>query len=128
MFPAARLVWISWPHLISQRAAGQPPHTLAINAVAQAEALAWARQTDQPHRHFAGNRPSVLISWDQTTPYALGRLLALYEHITVVSGFIWGLNSFDQWGVELGKQMASQLSQDSSGDGFSRLPGLSGNT
>ncbi|MGB0163134.1 MAG: glucose-6-phosphate isomerase [Candidatus Puniceispirillaceae bacterium] len=95
--------------------------TLAINAVAQAEALALgAANTDQPHRHFAGNRPSVLISWDQTTPYALGRLLALYEHITVVSGFIWGLNSFDQWGVELGKQMASQLSQDSSGDGFSR--------
>ena len=95
--------------------------TLAINAVAQAEALALgAANTDQPHRHFAGNRPSVLISWDQTTPYALGRLLALYEHITVVSGFIWGLNSFDQRGVELGKQMASQLSQNSSGDGFSR--------
>ena len=95
--------------------------TLAINAVAQAEALALgAANADQPHRHFAGNRPSVLISWDQTTPYALGRLLALYEHITVVSGFIWGLNSFDQWGVELGKQMANQLAQDTSGKGFSR--------
>ena len=103
------------------KAARASHRTLAINAVAQAEALALgAANTDQPHRHFAGNRPSVLISWDQTTPYALGRLLALYEHITVVSGFIWGLNSFDQWGVELGKQMASQLSQDSSGDGFSR--------
>jgi len=51
----------------------------------------------------------VLISWDQTTPYALGRLLALYEHITVISGFLWDVNSFDQWGVELGKQMANQI-------------------
>ena len=95
--------------------------TLAINAVAQSRGAYPGRgKYDQPHRHFAGNRPSVLIGWDQTTPYALGRLLALYEHITVVSGFIWGLSGFDQWGVELGKQMASQLSQDSSGDGFSR--------
>ena len=51
----------------------------------------------------------MLISWDMTTPYALGRLLALYEHITIVSGFIWGVNSFDQWGVELGKAIASEI-------------------
>ena len=110
------------PHGIDQFGGAADSHrTLAINAVAQAEALALgASNTDQPHRHFAGNRPSVLISWDRTTPFALGRLLALYEHITVVSGFIWGLNSFDQWGVELGKQMASQLSKDASGKGFSR--------
>ena len=110
------------PNGIDQFDGAEASHrTLAINAVAQAEALALgAQNTDQPHRHFAGNRPSVLISWDQTTPFALGRLLALYEHITVVSGFIWGLNSFDQWGVELGKQMANQLSKDASGDGFSR--------
>ncbi len=83
---------------------------LAINAVAQAEALAQgAPNLAEPHRHFSGNRPSVLITWDQTTPYALGRLLALYEHITVISGFLWDVNSFDQWGVELGKQMANQL-------------------
>ena len=44
-----------------------------------------------------------------TTPYALGRLLALYEHITIVSGFIWGVNSFDQWGVEIGKSIASDI-------------------
>jgi len=84
--------------------------SLAINAVAQAEALALgAPNLVEPHRHFSGNRPSVLISWDQTTPYALGRLLALYEHITVISGFIWDVNSFDQWGVELGKRMAHQI-------------------
>ena len=79
-------------------------------ALAQAEALALgAANSDEPHRHFPGNRPSVLISWDKTTPYALGRLLALYEHITVISGFIWDVNSFDQWGVELGKQLGGPI-------------------
>ena len=51
-----------------------------------------------------------LISWPSTTPHVLGQLLALYEHVTVVSGFIWNVNSFDQWGVELGKVMALQFS------------------
>ena len=84
--------------------------TLLINAISQAEALAiGASNMDEPHRHFPGNRPSVLLSWEMTTPYALGRLLALYEHITIVSGFIWGVNSFDQWGVELGKSIASDI-------------------
>ena len=93
---------------------------LAINAVAQAEALALgAPNMDEPHRHFPGNRPSVMVSWDKTTPYALGRLLALYEHITVISGFIWGVNSFDQWGVELGKQMANNLQSGQGLDAFS---------
>ncbi len=94
--------------------------SLAINAVAQAEALALgATNTAEPHRHFSGDRPSVLISWDQTTPYALGRLLALYEHITIISGFVWDVNSFDQWGVELGKSMANQLKSDDGLDRFS---------
>ena len=93
---------------------------LAINAVAQAEALALgAPNMAEPHRHSQGNRPSVLISWDQTTPYALGRLLALYEHITVISGFLWDVNSFDQWGVELGKQMANQLQSGEGLENFS---------
>ena len=93
---------------------------LAINAVAQAEALAVGSVNDaEPHRNLSGNRPSVLITWEKTTPYALGRLLALYEHITVISGFIWGVNSFDQWGVELGKKMASQLQAGVGLDSFS---------
>ena len=82
---------------------------LVANAVAQAEALAVGSPNDaEPHRNFSGDRPSTIISWDATTPFALGRLLALYEHVTVVSGFVWGVNSFDQWGVELGKVMAKQ--------------------
>ena len=93
---------------------------LVINAVAQAEALALGSEnTAEPHRHFPGNRPSILLSWDKTTPYALGRLLALYEHITVISGFIWDVNSFDQWGVELGKQMANSLQSDADLSQFS---------
>ena len=84
---------------------------LVANALAQAEALAiGSPNTEEPHRHFAGGRPSNLISWPATTPHVLGQLLALYEHVTVVSGFIWDVNSFDQWGVELGKVMALRFS------------------
>ena len=54
-----------------------------------------------------------------TTPYALGRLLALYEHITIVSGFIWGVNSFDQWGVEIGKSIASDIANGNDLSGLS---------
>ncbi len=97
---------------------------LVANAVAQAEALAIGSPNDaEPHRHFAGDRPSTIISWDASTPFAVGRLLALYEHVTVVSGFVWGVNSFDQWGVELGKVMAKQaeavLAGAASADGIS---------
>ena len=105
---------------LDQAASWDSHKALAINAVAQAEALALGTtNSDEPHRHFPGNRPSVLISWDKTTPYALGRLLALYEHITVISGFIWDVNSFDQWGVELGKHMANQLQSSVGVDAFS---------
>ncbi len=105
---------------LDQAASWDSHKALAINAVAQAEALALGtNNSDEPHRHFPGNRPSVLISWDKTTPYALGRLLALYEHITVISGFIWDVNSFDQWGVELGKHMANQLQSGVGVDAFS---------
>ena len=102
-------------------AAWQASHkALAINAVAQAEALAvGVEHADVPHLHFPGNRPSLMVSWEATTPYALGRLLALYEHITIVSGFVWDVNSFDQWGVELGKKMAHDLASKSDLDSFS---------
>ena len=83
---------------------------LVINALAQAEAFAQGQNNEkEPHRHFEGGRPTSFISWRATTPYALGRLLALYEHITIASGFLWDVNSFDQFGVELGKAMANSL-------------------
>ena len=103
---------------------GDSHRVLAANALAQAEALAvGSPNSAEPHRHFAGDRPSSVISWQATGPYELGRLLALYEHVTAVSGFLWGVNSFDQWGVELGKVMAKKveavLAGEAKADGFS---------
>jgi len=62
-----------------------------------------------PHRTFPGNRPSNTILADELTPATLGALIALYEHKVFVQGTIWGVNSFDQWGVELGKKLASRI-------------------
>jgi glucose-6-phosphate isomerase len=62
-----------------------------------------------PHRVFTGNRPSITFVYDKLTPYALGRLIALYEHRVFVEGVLYGINSFDQWGVELGKELATGL-------------------
>ena len=58
------------------------------------------------HRHFTGNRPSTLLLLDELSPASLGALIALQEHRVFVSGSLWGINSFDQWGVELGKVLA----------------------
>lgn len=82
---------------------------LVLNAFAQAAALLGGRETDNPHRVMSGNRPSSMIVLDQLTPFSLGRLLALYEHRVAVAGWVWGINSFDQYGVELGKEMANSL-------------------
>lgn len=65
-----------------------------------------------PHKTFPGDRPSTTILMDALTPEAMGALLALYEHKTFVEGVIWDINSFDQWGVELGKQLARAVLAD----------------
>ena len=62
-----------------------------------------------PHRLFAGNRPSNTILAEQLSPETLGKLVALYEHSVFVQGVIWNINSFDQWGVELGKALAQRI-------------------
>jgi glucose-6-phosphate isomerase len=83
---------------------------LMSNLFAQAEALAFGREApDEPHRHFPGDRPSTMILTDRLTPGTLGQLIALYEHIVFVQGTVWGINSFDQWGVELGKELAQRI-------------------
>lgn len=84
---------------------------LVGNCLAQSAALCFGEESanNPPHRHFAGGRPSVTLLCRQFTPYSLGRLLALFEHRTFVEGAIWGVNSFDQWGVELGKTLAARL-------------------
>jgi glucose-6-phosphate isomerase len=87
---------------------------------AQAEALAFGKTAEQvkaegtpdwlvPHRVFEGNRPSNVIMTDLLTPEALGKLVALYEHSVFTQGTIWQIDSFDQWGVELGKVLAQHI-------------------
>ena len=94
--------------------------TLIFNALAQAEALAIGQENlEEPHRNFQGGKASTIISWGKSDPYNLGGLLALYEHVTITSGFLWDINSFDQWGVELGKQKAKELVNPENYDEFS---------
>jgi len=62
-----------------------------------------------PHKVMPGNRPSTTLMLETLTPYALGSLVALYEHVVLTQGVVWGVDSFDQWGVELGKEMAGKL-------------------
>lgn len=82
------------------------------NALAQSQALMQGDpNTEEPHRNFEGNRPSSTILLDQLDAYHLGGLLALYEHKVFVQGVIWNVNSFDQWGVELGKKLAAPITQ-----------------
>ncbi|AGX87234.1 glucose-6-phosphate isomerase [Candidatus Symbiobacter mobilis] len=85
-------------------------HTLLLsNVVAQAQALMQGKADPGGHRHFVGNRPSTLLMLEELTPASLGALLALQEHRVFVSGSLWGINSFDQWGVELGKVLAKDI-------------------
>ena len=69
-----------------------------------------------PHSTFPGNRPSTVIMMDRLTPSAMGSLLALYEHRVFVQSWIWNLNAYDQWGVELGKTLANQVEGQMQGD------------
>jgi glucose-6-phosphate isomerase len=101
---------------------------LMANVLAQSEALMKGRSFEEakgqltskgmddkkadfiaPHRVFTGNRPSITFVYDKLTPFALGRLIALYEHRVFVEGVLFRINSFDQWGVELGKELATGL-------------------
>jgi glucose-6-phosphate isomerase len=99
---------------------GRHHDILIANVFAQAEALAFGKAAEQvkaegtpdwlvPHRVFEGNRPSNMIMLDELTPAALGKLVALYEHIVFTQGVIWNIDSFDQWGVELGKVLAQKI-------------------
>ena len=88
----------------------QGHHTkLLANAIAQSQAFLQGKESADGHRHFPGNRPSTFFVLDALTPASLGALIALYEHRVFVSGAIWGINSFDQFGVELGKVLAKDV-------------------
>ncbi len=99
---------------------GRHHDLLLANVLAQAEALAFGKTSEEvrnegtpewltPHRTFVGNRPSSTILMDELTPETLGKLIALYEHCVFTQGAIWGIDSFDQWGVELGKALAMRI-------------------
>jgi glucose-6-phosphate isomerase len=82
---------------------------LLANVIAQAQALMLGQVDEGGHRHFPGNRPSSFLLLNELTPRSLGALIALQEHRVFVSGSVWGINSFDQWGVELGKVLATDI-------------------
>ena len=85
-------------------------HTLLLaNGLAQAQALMVGKVDAGGHKHFPGNRPSTFLLLDELSPASLGALIALQEHRVFVSGSLWGINSFDQWGVELGKVLAKDV-------------------
>jgi glucose-6-phosphate isomerase len=106
---------------------GDHHDVLTANLFAQTEALAFGKTPEQveaegtpawlvPHRVFPGNRPSSTILADELTPRTLGALVALYEHSVFTQGTVWSINSFDQWGVELGKQLATRIIPELSSD------------
>ena len=90
--------------LMKGRTAKEAEAQLIAAGKSKAEARALA-----PHRVFTGNRPSLTLAYRQLDPFTLGRLIALYEHRVFVEAAIWNINAFDQWGVELGKELATGL-------------------
>ena len=115
----------------SQNPAGDHHRVLTSNALAQASVFAFGRPAEQvaatgvsedvvPHKVMPGNRPVTVLALEEITPRSLGALIALYEHMVFVQGVMWGINSFDQWGVELGKEVATSIAP-------ALMPGDSGN-
>jgi glucose-6-phosphate isomerase len=111
---------------------GEQHDMLLANIFAQGEALAFGKTADEvkaegsadwlvPHRVFEGNRPSNTILLDRLTPAALGKLVALYEHSVFTQGTIWSIDSFDQWGVELGKVLAQRIIPELTSESEPRL-------
>ncbi|MGB7134918.1 MAG: glucose-6-phosphate isomerase, partial [Acidobacteriaceae bacterium] len=107
---------------------GEHHNLLMANVFAQGEALAFGKTADEvkaegtpdwlvPHRVFEGNRPSSTMLLEELTPEALGKLVALYEHSVFTQGVIWQIDSFDQWGVELGKVLAKKIIGELEGSG-----------
>jgi glucose-6-phosphate isomerase len=111
---------------------GRHHDMLLANVFAQTEALAFGKTHDQvkaegtpdwlvPHRVFEGNRPSNTVLAEQLTPETLGKLVALYEHSVFTQGVIWNIDSFDQWGVELGKVLAQRIIPELESQGEPKL-------
>jgi glucose-6-phosphate isomerase len=107
-----RLIPIDFIAPVRSSGAAQEQQNLALaQCLAQSEALmdGFDEEGLEPYRVHTGNNPSNTILFPELTPEALGQLIALYEHKVFVEGVIWGIDSFDQWGVELGKKLATNL-------------------
>lgn len=119
LIPADFIAFANTPNPLKD--GDQDMHELLLgNYFAQTKALAFGKTAEEvraegtseeivPARVFTGNRPTTSIFGVRLDPFALGELIALYEHITFVEGTVWGLDSYDQWGVELGKQLAKEI-------------------
>jgi glucose-6-phosphate isomerase len=108
-----------------KHAMGLHHELLLANVLAQAQALMVGKADAGGHKHFTGNRPSSFLLLEELSPASLGALIALQEHRVFISGSLWGINSFDQWGVELGKVLAKDVqARLQSGDAH----GLDGST
>jgi glucose-6-phosphate isomerase len=94
------------------------------NCLAQSEAFAYGQRSDDPHRVHVGNRPNSLLMFQRLTPAILGSLIALYEHKVFVQSVVWGINAYDQWGVELGKKLAQAIEPLVIGQGNSESASL----
>lgn len=105
-----RLIPVDFIGVVSDTMSDDTHHrTLLASMLAQSAALLTGEDNEQPHQQYPGNNPSTTILLDTLTPYHLGMLLALYEHKVFCQGAIWNINSFDQWGVELGKRITTEL-------------------
>jgi glucose-6-phosphate isomerase len=113
--------FIAFAHTLNP--VGEHHDLLMANVFAQAEALAFGKTAEEvraegtpdwlaPHRVFEGNRPSNVLLADRLTPATLGKLIALYEHSVFTQGVVWSINPFDQWGVELGKALATRIADE----------------
>jgi glucose-6-phosphate isomerase len=103
----------------------RPAQDLAIaNCLAQAEAFAFGQHSADPQKVHEGNRPSSLLLFSRLEPVTLGALVALYEHKVFTQSVIWGINAFDQWGVELGKKLAESIAPLVRGEGVASAPSL----
>jgi glucose-6-phosphate isomerase len=112
------LVPVEFIASIEADAALEPEHhrQLLVNCFAQAAALMSGRQSDDPHRSYPGDRPSTTLLADRLDPHTLGALIAFYEHRVFANAMLLDINPFDQFGVELGKEMAHGLDRGDGGD------------
>lgn len=109
LIPATPRVHSERKNTEGQEGTSRAHDVLVANCLAQSRALMMGKNSEEGDRYFSGNRPSVTIMYDKLTPYTLGMLLAIYEHKIFVQGQVWKINSYDQFGVELGKVLAKEI-------------------